>query len=125
MEIILSPVADSRNTVVSVSGLVVTVDGIDYDLSVIPAGGDAQPDDNEPFIGTMTRDRVTVLYRYDGRTALPDQPTDIAEYTFDVSDGRTALPDQPTDTAEYPFDVSSGVLPDPVARKPEDVPNAD
>jgi len=104
MEIILSPVSSDEDTTVSVDGLVVTVNGIPYDLSVIPAGGDAQPDDNEPFFGTMTRDRVTVLYRYDGRTALPDQPTDIAEYTFDVS---------------------SGVLPDPIARKPEDVPNAD
>ena len=98
MQIILSPVAANEDTTVSINGLIVTVNGTPYDLSVIPAGGDAQPDANEPFIGTMTRDKVTILYKYNSATAEPNQPTDIADYTFDIT---------------------SGDVPSPIIRKPE------
>lgn len=100
MEIILSPIADNRDTTVSVSGLVVTVDGTPYDLSVIPVGGDADPAEGEPFIGKMTRESVTVLYRYNSATAEPNQSTDIADYTFNVTDGP---------------------VPNPIVQKPEPV----
>ena len=106
MEIVLSPIASDRDTTISVSGLVITIDGTDYDLSVIPDGGDADPAEGEPFIGKLTRDKVTVLYHYDSRTAEPNQSPDIADYTFTVT---------------------SGPVPDPIVRKPEpEVPsNAD
>lgn len=103
MQITLSPIASTEDTTVSVSGLVVTVNGTSYDLSVIPVGGDAQPDDNEPFVGTMTRDKVTVLFKYDSATAEPNQSTNIADYTFDIT---------------------SGPVPDPIIRKPEEPTDA-
>jgi len=82
MKIILSPIASDTDTTVSVDGLTITVDGVDYDLSLIPEGGDAQPGEGEPFIGTITREQVTIMYKYDMATAEPNQSTDWADYTF-------------------------------------------
>ena len=98
MKIILSPIAADHDTFVSIDGLTVTVDGTPYDLSVIPEGGQAEAEDNGPFIGTVTRDEVTVRYYYDSSTAEPQQSTDWADYTFEIT---------------------SGAVPDPIVRKPE------
>jgi hypothetical protein len=101
MKIILCPTASDTDTTVSVDGLTITVDGVDYDLSVIPEGGDAQPGEREPFIGTITRDQVTIMYKYDMATAEPNQSTDWADYTF--------------------IDPV-GEIPSPIVRKPEPEP---
>jgi hypothetical protein len=92
MKIILSPIASSRTTEVSVSGLVITIDGQPIDLSVIPEGGYAEPDDESPFIGNVTRDEVTVCYHYDSFAAEPDQSKDWDDYTFEVTDGLVPCP---------------------------------
>ena len=91
MQIILSPCASNKTTTVSISGLTITVDGTDYDLSVIPENGQAEADENSPFIGTVARDKVTIRYEY-GHLALPDQSTDWADYTFDVTAGDVPCP---------------------------------
>jgi hypothetical protein len=101
MKIILSPIASDTDTIVSVDGLTITVDGIAYDLSVIPEGGDAQPGEGEPFIGTITREQVTIIYKYNDATAEPEQSTDWADYTF--------------------IDPV-GEIPSPIVRKPEPEP---
>lgn len=92
MQIILSPIASNKTTTVSVSGQAVTIDGTDYDLSVIPEGGQAEADENSQFIGTVTRDAVTIRYEYDGQLAEPDQSTDWDDYTFDVTAGDVPCP---------------------------------
>ena len=92
MKIILSPIASNRTTEVSVSGLVITIDGQPIDLSVIPEGGYAEPDDESPFIGNVTRDEVTVRYYYESMKAEPDQSKDWADYTFEVTDGPVPCP---------------------------------
>ena len=92
MRIILSPIASNKVTTISVNGLTVTVDGTDYDLSVIPVGGQAEADENSPFIGTVTRESVTIRYEYDGQLAEPNQSTDLADYTFDVTSGDVPCP---------------------------------
>jgi hypothetical protein len=94
MKIILSPIASNRTTTVSVDGLTVTIDGEAIDLSVIPEGGYAEPDDDSPFIGKVTRDEVTVRYHYESLKALPDQSKDWADYTFDVTSGPVPCPIQ-------------------------------
>jgi hypothetical protein len=94
MKIILSPIASNRTTTVSVDGLTITIDGEAIDLSVIPEGGYAEPDDDSPFIGKVTRDEVTVRYHYESLKALPDQSTDWADYTFDVTSGPVPCPIQ-------------------------------
>ena len=80
MKIILSPLASTRTTEVSVNGLVITVDGTDYDMSVIPEGGQAEGE--APFQGVVTRDEVTIQYHYDSLSAEPDQSKDWNDYTF-------------------------------------------
>lgn len=92
MKIILSPVASNRTTTVSVSGFVITIDGTPIDLSVIPEGGIAEPDEDSPFIGNVTREEVTVQYHYDSQKALPDQSKDWADYTFEVTEGDVPCP---------------------------------
>ena len=92
MQIILSPISSNKTTAVSVNGLTVTVDGIDYDLSVIPESGQAEAGENSPFIGTVTREAVTIRYEYDSKLAEPDQSTDWDDYTFDVTVGDVPCP---------------------------------
>ena len=92
MRIILSTIASNKTTSVSISGLVVTVDGTDYDLSVIPECGQAEADENSPFIGTVTRESATVRYEYDSQLAEPNQSTDWADYTFDIESGDVPCP---------------------------------
>jgi hypothetical protein len=92
MKIIISPIASNRTTEISVSGLVIAIDGQPIDLSVIPEGGYAEPDDESPFIGKVTRDEVTVRYHYDSLKAEPDQSKDWADYTFEVTEGEIPCP---------------------------------
>ncbi|RDL44700.1 hypothetical protein DN730_09975 [Marinomonas piezotolerans] len=90
MKIILSPVASDHTTNVSLAGMILTIDEQDYDLSVIPEGGQAEAD--LPFIGIVTRDEVTIQYHYDSSLAEPSQPTDWADYTFELEEGEVPCP---------------------------------
>jgi hypothetical protein len=92
MKIILSPIASNHTTEVSVSGLVITIDGQPIDLSVIPEGGYAEANDESPFIGNVTRDKLTVRYHYESIKADPHQSKDWADYTFEVNDGLVPCP---------------------------------
>ena len=92
MIIKLSPLASDHTTSVSVNGLVVTVDGTEYDLSIIPEGGQAEADEDSPFIGTVTREQVTIKYHYESIKAEPNQSTDWADYTFDIESGEVPCP---------------------------------
>ena len=92
MQIVLSPIASDHTTSVSVQGLVVMVDDVTVDLSVIPEGGDAIAAEDSPLVGTVTRDRCVVKFYYDSAAAIPNQSTDWADYTFDVSSGEVPNP---------------------------------
>ena len=92
MKIILSPVASSKTTAVSVNGLVLTIDGTEYDLSIIPESGQAEASEDSPFIGTVTRESVTIRYEYDSSKAEPDQSTNWDDYTFELVDGEVPCP---------------------------------
>ncbi len=84
--------ASTYTTTVSVDGLTLTIDGTPINLSVIPVGGYAEPDDGSPFVGNVTRDEVTVRYHYESIKAVPDQSKDWADYTFDVTNGEVPCP---------------------------------
>ena len=92
MKIILSPVASNKTTSVSVSGLTLTIDGTEYDLSIIPEGGQAEASEDSPFIGIVTRESVTIRYEYDSLKAEPDQSTDWDDWTFFVESGDVPCP---------------------------------
>lgn len=80
----------------SVSGDVLTVDGVHYDLSAVPEGGEAEPQGEHPFAGPITRSggvlNVPLIWRYAAAEALRHQP------------------------APEPMIVADGPVPDPVAR---------
>lgn len=87
-------------TTASVSGEVITVDGVAYDLSAVPEGGFAEPEGDHPFEGQITRSgstlHLSLCWYYDTASAAPDQP------------------------AEWPvLIVTAGDVPDPIDRKPE------
>lgn len=82
MIIKLSPIAGNKTTTVSLSGLILTIDGIAHDLSVIPIGGEAKGD--IPFIGKVTRDECTIQYHYNSALAEQYQSTDKADYVLDT-----------------------------------------
>lgn len=92
MQIILSPIASNKTTTVSLSGLVLTIDGTEYDLSIIPEGGQAEASEDSPFIGTVTRDSVTIRYEYDSMKAESNQSAGWDDYTFDVVEGEVPCP---------------------------------
>lgn len=92
MKIILSPVASNKTTRVFVNGLTLTIDDQEIDLSVIPEGGEAIPEDGSPFIGKVTRDEVTIRYEYDSSLAEPHQSTNWDDYTFEITEGEVPCP---------------------------------
>lgn len=94
MKFILSPIAEvnAPKMQISINGLVVTINGQEYDLSVIPEGGQAEATDNSPFIGIITRERVTIRYQYDMVLAEDNQSTDWADYIFYVTNGEVPCP---------------------------------
>lgn len=109
MKIILSPVASNKTTSVSVSGLALTIDGIEYDLSIIPEGGQAEASEDSHFIGTVTRDSVTIRYEYDSSKAEPNQSTNWDDWTFFVESGDVP---SPVKWKEIPPEVTEEVVDD-------------
>lgn len=99
MQIQLKPIAGlpgEPETEITVSGDMITVDGIDYYLSAVPEGGEATPGGDHPFVGKITRTggeiACAVLCAYDTATAQPDQPADPAHWTVTVTSGPVAIP---------------------------------
>lgn len=92
MRIILSPVAGWKTLSVSVKGLVITVDGVDYDLSIIPENGQADAQEPSPFVSPVRREAVTIRYEYDSTKALPEQSPDVNDYIFEIEEGVVPCP---------------------------------
>ena len=90
MKIYLSAVALHESTqppIVSLSGFTLTINGEEYDLSVIPEGGQAEAD--LPFIGIVTREEVTIQYPYSTDIYEPKQSTNPDDYIIELKDGET------------------------------------
>lgn len=76
MNIILSPIAaNTDDTPPTLSGDTLTFRGEQFDLTNLA--------EDAPV--SVEGDTVIVQYRYTTETALPEQSTDIADYTFDAS----------------------------------------
>lgn len=105
MIIVLSPLASEHTTTVSLSGLVLTIDGTEYDLSIIPEGGQAEASEDSQFIGTVTHESVTIRYEYDSSKAETNQSTDWADWTFFVESGDVPCP---VKWKEIPPEVTGG-----------------
>jgi hypothetical protein len=79
---------------VSVNGEIVTVDGVNFDLSVIPDGG--QVEGESPALGLIKRVggviELAVLYHYDNELAEPIQSIVEADYIVDILSGEVPSP---------------------------------
>lgn len=98
MQITLSPcrgLPGQPETVLSVAGDTLSVNGVAYDLSSVPEGGLAEPAGDHPFVGAITREggeiRCTVCVVL-GDDALPDQPIDPGHWTVTVASGPVTIP---------------------------------
>jgi hypothetical protein len=92
MKIKLSPIATNKTTTVSIKGPILTIDGVDIDLSIIPIGGQVEATEDSPFIGVVTRDECTIRYEYDATLAEANQSTNWDDYTFNIIDGVVPSP---------------------------------
>ena len=94
MKITLSPFESNKTTKVSVSGEVIIVNGVDFDLSSIPDGG--QVEAIFPAVATIKRVNgvieITILYQYDKPLAEPMQSTNEADYIVDCVSGEVPSP---------------------------------
>ena len=97
MKLTLSPMRGlpgQAETTLSVAGDVLTVDGVDYDLSPVPEGGEATADEG-PFVGPIRRvagqieATVQVIL---GDDAAGVQSADLADWTLTVASGAVAIP---------------------------------
>ena len=84
-------VANKPTPVISINGLVLTIDGTDIDLSVIPVGGQAESD-NDLLSGIVTREEVTINYPYSTDIYEPNQSTNPLDYEFDIVEGVVPCP---------------------------------
>ena len=82
-------------TTLNVAGDVLTVDGIAFDLSQVPEGGEATASGEHPFAGPIRRLggvlHVPVRVLLDD-SATPHQPADPAHWTISAGDGPVILP---------------------------------
>jgi hypothetical protein len=97
MELKLTPQAGlpgQPETALHVAGDVLTVNGIPFDLSPVPEGGEGEWPDS-PFIGPIRRVGgviyATLLVRL-GDTAADDQPTDPACWVIPEAEGEVTIP---------------------------------
>jgi len=77
--------------VISLLGLILTIDGQKIDLSTIPVGGQAESD-TDLLQGIVTRDEVTVNYLYSTDIYESNQSTKQQDYEFDITEGTIACP---------------------------------
>lgn len=101
MKITIHPIAalpGHPDDTVEVDGDTITVNGVDYDLSAIPEGGEATAEGEHPFAGPIRREggelHLGLIYHYSTSTAEPDQG----------------------DTPPV-VEITSDDLPDPIARR--------
>ena len=95
MKIKLSPVVSNKTKqapVVSLSGLILTIDNQQIDLSVIPVGGQAEAEENSLLIGVVTRDEVTIRYSYSTDIYESRQSINQEDYMFNITEGTINCP---------------------------------
>ena len=95
MNIKLSPQVVDETTnapVITLAGLTLTIDDQVIDLSLIPVGGQADPDEDSPLVGIVTREEVTIRYPYSTDIYESYQPTEQSAYKFEITDGQVPCP---------------------------------
>ena len=95
MIIKLSPQVANETTkapIIALSGLTLTIDDQVIDLSLIPEGGQAEADEDSPLIDIVTREEVTIRYPYSTDIYESNQPTNPADYEFEITEGTVPCP---------------------------------
>ncbi|MCA2011160.1 hypothetical protein LCM17_06680 [Cereibacter sphaeroides] len=97
MQLTLSPIRGlpgQAETILAISGDLLTCNGVAYDLSAVPEGGKAFPvGEDHPFIGAIRRvdgEIVVSLAVILGDDALPDQPD--SPWRLSLGSGSVIIP---------------------------------
>lgn len=94
MKITLSPVASNRTSIITVDGNKLTVDGQEFDLSVMPDNSVCEA--SYPAVGHVKKQggviELTLVYHYDSARAESHQPTAAEAYTFTINSGEVPCP---------------------------------
>lgn len=85
MNIILSPIASNKRTTIEVQGDTLIYDGVSYDLSAIPEGGEVEGE--APAIGVIKRVNgvieITLQYFYDSLNCVYQERFPMNPYTVE------------------------------------------
>lgn len=82
MKITLSPIASDKRTTIEVQGATLIYDGVSYDLSAIPEGGEVEG--QAPAIGAIKRVggviEITLQYFYDSQDCKYEERFPVNPY---------------------------------------------
>lgn len=86
----LDAIASTYDSVITVAGKVITIDGVAVDLSAIAEGEQCEAD--RPIVGLVKCEggayHLTVEYHYDTATAEPEQSADRNDYAVTIKAGQ-------------------------------------
>ena len=86
----LCAIASSFDSVITVAGKVITIDGVAVDLSQIAEG--EQCDADRPIVGLVKCEggayHLAVEYHYNTATAEPEQSPDLSDYAVSIKAGQ-------------------------------------
>jgi len=97
MNITFSPQVSPQKsqTSVEVSGDTLIFEGVFYDLSSVPDGGEAEPQGEHPFVGKITREGGVVNVKVvvnPPDNASDSQPKDVNHWKFNNVGGVVEIP---------------------------------
>ncbi len=101
----LSPIAGNKDTQISASGDVLTIDGVAVDFA--PLGEGEQCETSAPLIGLARRVdsviEIGLIYEYNSATAEPMQSADPADYLIELTEGDAPdiIKRKPLEGAQY------------------------
>lgn len=85
MQITLSPIASNKRTIIEVQGDTIIYDGVSYDMSAIPEGGEVEA--QLPAMGIIKRVdgviELTMQYFYDSQDCTENERFPINPYSVE------------------------------------------
>jgi hypothetical protein len=92
MIIKLCPISSSKNTSISVSNNIITIDGVNYDLQFIISNWTETEVMESPFVTMPTIDHAEIIFEYISSESIPNQSMNENDYIIDILSGDVISP---------------------------------